>query len=123
MIRTFLSSAALVLLALALPSQVHAYGAYHSGYTTSGPGGVQHYGSTSAVGPYGGSVQHTGSTTATPYGVQHTGSTTGTGAYGGSFSSSSSQVYSPTMHSGYSAVGVSGGGYSAGVVNTGYAYR
>jgi hypothetical protein len=120
MIQTILSSLALVAL-LALPAQVHAYGAYHGGCTTVGPGGAQHYGSTTAVGPYG-SASHTGSTSVTPYGVQHTGSTTATGAYGGSYSSSHTQVYSPTMHSSYSAVGVSGGGYNAGVVRTGYGY-
>ena len=38
---------------LATASQAHAWGAYHVGYTHVGPEGVQHYGRTAAVGPYG----------------------------------------------------------------------
>jgi hypothetical protein len=120
MIRNFLILAALVaLLAVAAPSRVHAYGAYHAGVTTVGPSGVQHYGTT--TGPAGNTYTHTSSTTATPYGVQHTGTTTGTGAYGaGTVSSSSTRVYSPSVYNGYSAVGVSGTKTTTGVVRTGY---
>jgi hypothetical protein len=116
MIRTILIPAALAaLLTLATSSQVHAYGAVHAGYTTTGAGGTQHYGSTSAAGPYG-SVSHTGSTTATPYGVQHTGSTT---VDGNTYSSSGTRAYSPSTYHGYSAVGTTGT-YNASVTRTGY---
>jgi hypothetical protein len=47
--------AALVAAALALltPSEAGAWGAVHAGYTHVGPYGVQHVGTTRAVGPYG----------------------------------------------------------------------
>jgi hypothetical protein len=125
MTRTILTAVALAaLLALAVPSKAQAYGAYHAGYTTCGAGGVQHYGSTAATGPYGGSVSHTGSTTATPYGTAHTGTTsvTGPGGRTDTVSTTGARAYSPTMYGGYSAVGVSGTGGSAGVVRTGYVH-
>ena len=34
-------------------TKAQAWGAYHVGYTHVGPEGVQHYGRTAAVGPYG----------------------------------------------------------------------
>jgi hypothetical protein len=54
---------AALLLTLLVAPEVQAWGAYHSGYTHVGYGGVQHYGSTTLVGPYGGvySGSHGGS--------------------------------------------------------------
>jgi hypothetical protein len=117
MTRTILVPAALAgLLALLSVSHVHAYGAAHVGYTTSGPGGVQHYGAT--AGAYGGSVQHSGSTVATPYGTEHTGTTTATGPNGGTYTGTTTRAYSPAAYSGYSAAGY-GGGYPQGVTRAG----
>ncbi|MDB5312688.1 MAG: hypothetical protein JWO38_6890 [Gemmataceae bacterium] len=39
--------------ALLTPTQVHAWGAAHVGYTHVGPSGAYHYGRSAAVGPYG----------------------------------------------------------------------
>jgi hypothetical protein len=39
---------------LATSSKAQAWGGYHIGYTHVGPFGVQHYGRTIGVGPYGG---------------------------------------------------------------------
>jgi hypothetical protein len=59
---------AVLLTTLALSPEVHAWGAAHAGYTSVGPGGVQHYGATAASGPYGSrtgtsSVSSSGGTT------------------------------------------------------------
>jgi hypothetical protein len=121
MIRTILVPAALAaLLALLTSSHAHAYGACHTGYTACGSNGAVHYGSTSAYGAYGGSVQHTGSTSVNNGTVQHTGSTTASGAYGGSAQVNTSRAYSPTMYNGYSAGGTSG--YGASVTRSASAY-
>lgn len=105
MFRTFLVSTFLAIAVAALTSSsAHAYGAVHAGRTTMTPTGVQHYGATAAVGPYG-SASHTGSTTASGGTVTHTGSTSATGAYGGAYSGSSTRTYSPTAYGGYSATG------------------
>jgi hypothetical protein len=106
LMRTILLSVAFAaLLSLATATQVHAYGACHTGCTTCGPNGVQHSGSTTVSGPNG-TASHTGSTVSTPYGTEHTGTTTATG-YGGSasYSGSTTRVYSPTTYGSYSAVG------------------
>jgi hypothetical protein len=59
--KIFVVAAAAIVLALAVPARVHAWGAYHVGYTAVGPfGGVQQVGYT-AVGPFGG-VQQVGYT-------------------------------------------------------------
>jgi hypothetical protein len=66
---------------------VRAWGAYHVGYTHVGPSGVQHYGHTSAYGPYGSySGGHYGSSGA--YGGYHAGYSSGYrygGSYGGAY--------------------------------------
>jgi hypothetical protein len=48
----FVAIAAVVALLLT-DSHAWAWGAAHAGYTSVGPGGVQHYGATGAAGPYG----------------------------------------------------------------------
>src|SRR4051794_32990496 len=100
MMRTILIPAALAaLLALLTSAQAHAYGAAHVGYTTAGPGGVQHTGTT--VGPNGQVYQHSGSTEVGPNGgVEHTG--TSTGPYG---SATTTRAYSPGAYNSYSAGG------------------
>ena len=72
MLRKILIPAALAaFLMVATSSQVHAYGAVHAGYTTVGAGGVQHYGTTTASGPYG-TATHTSSGSANAYGGERT---------------------------------------------------
>ena len=118
MFRMVLVPAVLATLLTGLTSvPVHAYGAFHVGYTTVSPtGGVQHYGSTAAIGPSG-SYAHTSSTTGTSSGtVAHTTSTTATGASGGTYQGFSARVYSPTTYQGYSAAGYSGTVSTTGVV-------
>jgi hypothetical protein len=113
LMRTILLSAVLAaLLSLTTATQAHAYGACHTGYTTCGPNGVQHSGSTTVSGP-GGTASHTGSTTSTPYGTEHTGTTTATGAYGGAYAGSTTRAYSPTTYGSYSAVGTTGAYHSS----------
>jgi hypothetical protein len=116
--RTILIPAVLAaLLALVATTEVQAYGAYHGGCTSYGPGGVQHTGSTTAYNPYTGqSMSHTGQTTATPSGYEHTGSTTTTGPYGGTSSYSATRTYSPSTYNSYGAVGTPPATYSNGVV-------
>jgi hypothetical protein len=92
---------AALLLALLVAPEVQAWGAYHSGYTHVGYGGVQHYGSTTAVGPYGSySGSHYGSYGAG--GSSHYGSSSAYGSRGG---------YEEGYH--YGTTGY-GGGYAAG---------
>ena len=73
MLRNILCVAALAAATtLATASQAQAWGACHVGYTHVGPSGVQHYGHTSASGPYGSySGSHYGSSSA--YGGYHSG--------------------------------------------------
>jgi hypothetical protein len=78
-----LGAAALVAV-LVTTSQARAWGAAHVGYTHVGYGGVQHYGHTTAVGPYGAySGSHYGSYGAG--GAYHYGTGAGYhyGGYGG----------------------------------------
>ncbi len=91
MMRTILAPVVLAgLLALLTTSQAHAYGCAHVGYTRVSPnGGVEHYGATETRTPYGSEDVHTDR-----YG----------GAYGGG--ESTTRAYSPSMYSGYGAVGV-----------------
>ena len=51
--KIIVAAVAAALLALLTPSDACAWGAAHVGYTHVGPYGVQHYGRTAAVGPYG----------------------------------------------------------------------
>jgi hypothetical protein len=97
---------ALVLL-LAKPADVEAYGAAHVGYTHVGPSGVYHTGTTVASGPRGTYETHSGyGTTAggAHYGYESAGGvhygygTTATGAhYGGT-------VYAPSYYGSYGYV-------------------
>ena len=102
----FLALAA-ALLVLGTSSEAHAWGAYHVGYTHVGYGGVQHYGRTVGVGPYGaysgGSVYRGG------YG--------GYGRYGYGTAYGGYRAYSPSYSGGYAAGGYHYGtsGYGAGV--------
>src|SRR5438552_1033029 len=48
------SSLAAVVAMLLMPEAAWSWGGYHAGYTHVGPGGVQHWGRTAGVGPYGG---------------------------------------------------------------------
>lgn len=74
---------------LATASRARAWGAYHVGITHYGPEGVQHYGRTAAVGPYG------------AYSGAHYGSS---GAYGGYHAGYSEGArYGSAYHYGYSS--------------------
>src|SRR5262249_48822741 len=52
--KTVVVALAAVLVALAVSSKAHAWGAYHAGYTHFGPNGLYHVGGTEAFGRYGG---------------------------------------------------------------------
>lgn len=101
----FLACAAL-LVALAMAPEAQAWGAAHVGYTHVGPGGVQHWGRTAAVGPYG------------AYAGGHAGAY---GRYGGAY------------HAGYGGAAFGGGyhayggyhygGYGSGGARYGYVRR
>ena len=79
--RGILLPLAAVVAAMGISSKAEGYGACHTGYTHVGPGGVQHYGSTSASGPYGSySGSHTSAYGAG--GAYHSGSAYGTSASG-----------------------------------------
>ncbi|MCE9566971.1 MAG: hypothetical protein K8U57_33635 [Planctomycetes bacterium] len=51
--KSLFTAIAAALVALLSPSDAHAWGARHVGYTHVGPNGVTHYGHTAGVGPYG----------------------------------------------------------------------
>lgn len=102
------------LAALLTPTDAHAWGAAHVGYTHVGPSGVQHYGASAARGPYGsysgahaGAYGYGGSSYHAGYGsAEHYG-----GAYGGAYhyNTGSSGAYH------YGAVQTGGYGYAGGV--------
>src|SRR5262249_24511765 len=52
--KTLILALAAVLVTLAASAKVHAWGAYHAGYTHVGPNGAYHVGGTRAYGGYGG---------------------------------------------------------------------
>jgi hypothetical protein len=117
MLRRFLVLALLALAATLLTSsRADAWGAFHAGYTHVGAGGVEHWGHTTAVGPYGAySGGHAG---AYGYGgaSYHAGYGSGErygGAYGGYHYGSSS--YGGYHYGGFGGTSMYGGGYSAGV--------
>jgi hypothetical protein len=102
------------LVAMLTPTDAHAWGARHVGYTHVGPYGVQHYGATVAHGPngvysgshagaygYGGASYHAGSAYGASYG----------GAYGGAYHYNTG--YGGAYH--YGAVQTGGYGYAGGV--------
>ena len=96
---------ALVAAALTLitSAKAQAWGAYHVGYTHVGPEGVQHYGRTVGVGPYGAySGGHYGSYGA--YGASRGGYSYGArygGAYGGAYHYSYDRYDSYDRYGGY----------------------
>ena len=98
---------ALAALLLSRTSKAQAWGACHVGYTHVGYGGVQHYGHTAAVGPYGAySGSHYSSYGAG--GAYHVGGATAVGYH----------PYTPAYSGGYAAGGYhyeTASGYSAGV--------
>jgi hypothetical protein len=115
---------AVVLGALLTASEAQAWGAVHTGFTHVGPGGIQHYGSTTVAGPYGaysgahyGAVGYGGAYHA-GYGYMGGGGV-GYAGYGGAYH------YSASSYGGYGVGGfhtgaVYGPGYSAGVYRIGY---
>ena len=100
--------------ALLTPTDAHAWGGGHVGYTHVGPNGVYHYGATAARGPYGAySGAHVGA-----YGAggatYHAGSAygyRGGSAYGGAYNYNTG--YGGAYH--YGTVPSYGYGYSSGV--------
>jgi hypothetical protein len=119
MLRRVLLSLAAIMAALGTSSKAQGYGACHTGYTHVGPGGVQHYGSTSVSGPNGSySGSHTSAYGAG--GAYHSGSAYGTtsGGAGGAYHYTSS-AYGGTAAGGYH-YGTTTGGASAGVYRVGY---
>jgi hypothetical protein len=117
MLRKFLVLALLTATATLLTaSRVHAWGAFHVGYTHVGAGGVEHFGRTAAVGPYGAySGGHVG---AYGYGgaSYHAGYGYG-GTYGSSYSSYhyAASPYYGSYYGGMSSASLYGGEYRAGV--------
>ena len=93
--------------ALLTASQAHAWGAYHVGYTHFGAYGVQHYGRTAAVGPYGAYSGHRayGGYGGYGYGAHYGGAMYGGYHYGaGTYSSPSSSAFrSEALYGGYSS--------------------
>ena len=113
-------------LGLAITNEVHAYGAYHAGYTTAAGGYSRNYNTSYASNRYG-SVSHTGETTVGPGGYQHAGTTTVEGANGRTYSTGNyeaGRAYSPSTYGHYSAVGTAGPYGGASVTReAGYYYR
>ncbi|HVS40107.1 MAG TPA: hypothetical protein VMS17_31400 [Gemmataceae bacterium] len=101
--RTILISAVVAgLAALLTASQAHAYGAVTRSATYTNP--------------YTGRTATAHETTAAgPNGVYHEGNVSGSGP-NGAYEAGGARAYSPTMYGGYSAGGVSGDAYHAGVV-------
>jgi hypothetical protein len=89
---------AVVLLVLALPAEVDAYGAYHRGYTHVGPAGVYHVGGTAVSTPYG------------VYGARNMG-VAGYGGYRGGAASGAGYRYTPGYYG-----GAAYGGYRYGYI-------
>jgi hypothetical protein len=117
--KTILVGAAALVAVLVSTSQAQAWGAYHAGYTHVGYGGVQHYGHTTAVGPYGAySGSHYGS-----YGgggAYHAGYGEGYhyGGYGGTYGGyhyGGTSTYGSYYNAGYGTANIYGGGYTGGV--------
>ncbi len=105
------------LTALLLAPEVQAWGARHVGYTSYGAGGFEHYGHTSAYGPYGSyggsrsfGVSSYGGTTA-----YHASGTVQSGLYAGQGYHYAGTTATPYYGGGFRATNVYGGGYSAGV--------
>ncbi len=111
--KSFAVAVVAALAALLTPTDAHAWGAAHIGYTHVGPSGVYHYGRTAAVGPYGAySGVHAG---AYGYGggYAHYGYGTGYG-YGGAYHYNTG--YSSGYHYGtvpYGSYGAAAGVYRA----------
>ncbi len=89
----------LVVMPLAMPSKIDAYGAAHVGYTHVGPGGVQHYGASAYHGPNASYAGAHRSAYGTSGGVYHAG-------YGGAavHGSAGSYHYAGTTHQNNSQV-------------------
>lgn len=105
--KIILSAVVAALAALLAPSEAHAYGAAHVGYTHVGPSGVYHTGATAAYGPRG--AYAGGHTSAYGYGggAYHSGG----GAYDARYGGGGGYHYS----AGY-AGGAAYGGYRYGYV-------
>jgi hypothetical protein len=103
---------AAALCVLGTSAKTHAWGAYHAGYTHVGPDGVQHYGTTAAVGPYG---AYSGSHVS---GFGYGGGFAG--AYNANFGSPTGgyHPYTPAYTGGYAV-----GGYHYGSVESPGVYR
>jgi hypothetical protein len=116
MLRRFLVLGLLATAATLLTSsRAHAWGAYHVGYTHVGAGGVEHYGRTVGVGPYGAySGGHVG---AYGYGGASYHAGYGYGERYGSYGSYhyAASPYGGSYYGGMSSAGLYGGAYSAGV--------
>jgi hypothetical protein len=104
--RTLFVALAATLLTLWTASPAQAWGAYHVGYTHVGYGGVQHYGRTAVVGPYG------------AYGGAHYGGVGYGGAYRGGYGYGDRYGGAYGYHAGYG--GYDYGGFRAGGVYGGY---
>lgn len=104
--KTLFVALAATVITLWTSSPVQAWGAYHVGYTHVGYGGVQHYGRTAAVGPYG------------AYGSAHYGGVGYGGAYRGGYGYGDRYGGAYGYHAGYG--GYDYGGFRAGGVYGGY---
>jgi len=101
--KSLILACAATLAVLLTTREAQAWGAAHVGYTHVGPGGVQHYGRTAAVGPYG---------------AYSGGHASDYGRYGGSYHTGYGAAYGGAYHyAGASRYGGAGyaGGYRAGV--------
>jgi hypothetical protein len=114
--KIFIVMVAAVLAVLLTASQAQAWGAAHCGYTSVGAGGVQHYGTTTASGPYG---SYSGShySSASAGGTYHEGSAYGTTSSGGSsaYHYSGTSSYGGYHAGGFSTANTYGGAYAGGV--------
>src|SRR5262245_34664226 len=106
--KTLFLVAAAALLTLCTSSRAHAWGAMHVGYTHFGYGGIQHYGRTVGVGPYGafstghvggigygGGVYHAGYGVGGVYGHEAFGGGYHYGTTGYGYSTGAFRTYSP----------------------------
>ncbi len=105
--KPIIAAVAAALLSLLSPTDARAWGGMHVGYTHVGPNGVQHYGRTVGVGPYGAySGGHYGS-----YGyggAYHAG-------YGEGYHYNTGYTTGGAYHYGTIGVGGYGYGYTGGV--------
>jgi hypothetical protein len=104
-----------MLTALLLAPEVHAWGAFHAGYSSFGGGGFQHYGYTARSGPYGSYSGTRGFSSYGGTGYYHASGTVNSGLYAGQGYHYSGTTATPYYGGGFRTGSVYGTGYNAGV--------